>query len=193
MAAALAVALGGVLASATAASAHDRLVGSDPAADATLDALPAQITLTFNDAVLADAGAIVIEVTDAAGTRLDEGTPSVSRATVTQPIAAADDANGVYSVAWKVVSGDGHPVSGEFSFTVAGAPVPTPTPTASAPTASPSPSATVLPGPPMEATGGIPPWIWAIVGVLVVALLGALVAVLVARARGRADGPPGQD
>lgn len=175
-----AVALAGVLLATTPAAAHDQLVTTDPADGTTVQALPAQITLTFNEDVLPDAGATIVDVTDAAGATVAQGAPAVAGATVTQQLSSPADPNGAYSVAWKVVSSDGHPVSGTFSFTVSGAPVTTPTPTAT-PTATPSPTAT--PAPPAQADGGVPAWVWAIVGVVVVALLGALVGVLVTRSR----------
>jgi len=183
------VALGAAIAVPAPASAHDQLVGTDPADGATLTALPAQITLTFSDAVLPDPGATAVEVTDPAGAPVADGEATTDGATVTQTLRAdAADPNGRYTVAWKVVSSDGHPVSGTFAFTVAGAPIATPTPTTT-PTASssPTPTESALPGPPMEAQGGIPTWVWVVLGVLVVAAMGAVVAVLVARARGSRD------
>ena len=55
-AAALLLAAGGLLV-ASPASAHDELVSSDPAADAALEALPAQLTLTFSGELATDPGA----------------------------------------------------------------------------------------------------------------------------------------
>lgn len=99
------------------ASAHDQLLSSDPEDGATLDDHPASISLTFSAAPL-DTGieiALVgpdgvaaqgrdIQVDDAVVTaQLDEGLPP-----------------GDYDVAWHVVSSDGHPIDGEFTYTVAG-------------------------------------------------------------------------
>ncbi len=63
-AAALLLAAGGLLV-ASPASAHDELVSTDPAADTSLDALPAQLTLTFSGELATDPGATELQVTDA--------------------------------------------------------------------------------------------------------------------------------
>ncbi|MFB7890783.1 copper resistance protein CopC [Microbacterium sp. NPDC056044] len=202
--AALLIAFGVVLATASPASAHDELLGSDPAADSTLDALPAQLALTFSAEIADDAGASVVEVTDAAGTSLAAGTPTVQDNVLTQPLEGA--ASGAVTVLWKVVSSDGHPISGEFGFTVAGSPdptptattAPTPTETATAPTPSAEPTPTVTGAPaPDEGSAALP---WIIAGLIVLALIAAVVYLLVSRSRrekalasgaaGPADGTP---
>jgi len=177
-----------VLAGASPAQAHDELLGSDPAADSSLDALPAQLTLTFSAEIADDEGASVVEVTDAAGTTLVDGAPTVHDNVLTQPLAG--EASGAVTVLWKVVSSDGHPISGEFSFTVAGAPAPTPTPTeTAAPTqsATTAPSETVEPTPTVTslpaASDGSSALPWIIAGVLALALIGAVVYLLVSRSR----------
>jgi methionine-rich copper-binding protein CopC len=170
------------------AQAHDELLGSDPAANATIDALPGQLTLTFSAKIAADEGASVVEVTDAAGTALTAGTPTVRDNVVTQPLSG--EASGAVTVLWKVVSSDGHPISGEFAFTVTSAPTPTaeptettePTPT---PTAGPSETATPTPtvtGEPAasDVSNALP---WVIAGLLALALVGAVVYLLVSRSR----------
>lgn len=99
------------------ASAHDALVASSPEADGTVDTLPEALTLTFSEDLIAGEGATEVVVTDAAGTTVSTGAATVTGAVVTQPLAAEAEA-GVYRVLWKVVSSDGHPTSGEYSFTV---------------------------------------------------------------------------
>lgn len=189
--------VGGALVAAP-ASAHDELVSTDPAAGATLDAAPAQLTLTFSGELLANPGATEVQITDAVGTSLASGAPAVAGTTVTQAVdAAAASAGGAVTVLWRVVSSDGHPISGELDFTVAAA-APAPTATPAATTAvSPAPSATeaveAAPAPSattVEAAGdseGTPPWPWIIGGIVLVAAGGALVAVLVGRARGQSS------
>ena len=182
--AALLVAFGVVLATASPAHAHDELLGSDPAQGSTLDALPAQLTLTFSAEIADDEGASVVEVTDASGASLVDGTPTVQDNVLTQPLAG--EASGAVTVLWKVVSSDGHPISGQFSFTVAGAPTPTesatPTPTATAvPTQSAEPTPTVTSEPVASEGATALPWI--IAGVLALALIAAVVYLLVSRSR----------
>ena len=116
MLAALLVASGLTLAIASPAHAHDELIGSDPAQGATLDTLPAELTLTFSAAISDEEGASIVEVTDASGTSLADGAPSVQDNVLTQQLGG--EASGDITVLWKVVSSDGHPISGEITFTV---------------------------------------------------------------------------
>jgi copper resistance protein C len=173
------------------ASAHDELVSTDPAAGSTVGALPAQLTLTFNEAVSAEQGATEMQVTDAAGTSLVAGPASVADNVVTQPLEGA--ASGVITVLWKVVSDDGHPVSDQFSFTVtpAATPTPTPSPTATStptPTATPEQSATPTPSAlPVEAGDSSDALPWIIGGIILAAVLGALVYLLASRSRRERD------
>ena len=140
------IALGAPLGLASPAFAHDELVSSDPAADAVLTEAPAAVTLTFSAELTPGAGATEVQVLDAGGTVVNEGDAVTEGTTVTQPL-APELANGAYRVLWKVVSGDGHPVSGELAFTVQAAePVPTAAPSESAtPSEEPSEVATSAP------------------------------------------------
>ena len=174
-----------LLVPASPAHAHDELLGSDPAADSTVDGLPAALDLTFSGAIAPDEGASEVAVTDASGASLVDGAPTVQDNVLTQPLTG--EASGEVTVLWKVVSSDGHPISGEFSFTV-NAPAPTetatPTPTASAsaeptqePTATPSASAP----PAEEASGDV--WPWVIAGIVLLLVVAALVYLMVSRSR----------
>ncbi|WJL95369.1 copper resistance protein CopC [Microbacterium sp. ET2] len=197
------VLLTAVFALPVAASAHDELLGSDPTPGSTLDQAPAAITLTFSGLISQEPGATVIEVTDAAGTALVDGSPTTTDNVVSQPLTAAQP--GAVTVLWKVVSSDGHPISGELSFTVAEGAAPSPTADATAApapdaSASPSPSASTAEtssaspspadaGDPASATAAVVPWI--IVGIVAVAAGGAIVYLLLARAKGRTPGTGG--
>lgn len=97
--------------------AHDALATSDPAADSVLDAAPEAITLTFTAELLGDGGANAVVVTDQSGAQVHAGAPIVDGAVLTQPM-APDAGNGAFSVTWRVVSSDGHPISGEFGYLV---------------------------------------------------------------------------
>jgi methionine-rich copper-binding protein CopC len=171
---------------APAAAAHDDLIGADPAPDSTVAALPAQVTLTFSGAVLAEEGISVIAVTDAAGSPLHVGGPVVSGAVVAQPLVGA--ASGPVTVRWRVVSADGHPISGEFGFLVA---PPGPSPTA---TSTPSPgeaaaSPTVVaedPGATVDdssSAGGVPLYAWLIGGAGVLVAVALVIWLLMTRSR----------
>ena len=101
----------------TAASAHAELLTSDPASAAILTTSPTQITLSFSEAVTADANAI--RLFDGTGKQIEVGA-------VTHPGGAGAEvgvsvpslAPGSYVVDWRVVSDDSHPVHAAFTFQV---------------------------------------------------------------------------
>ncbi|MFI5841606.1 copper resistance protein CopC [Catenuloplanes sp. NPDC051500] len=106
---------------ATPAFAHNRLTSSAPAENARLDTVPAEVVLEFAEAL--NPAYTQIIVSDAAKTRVAVSEPVVdgAKATITFTGTPGDD---VYTVAYRVVSKDGHPVQGAYAFTVgAGAPV----------------------------------------------------------------------
>jgi methionine-rich copper-binding protein CopC len=112
------------LATALAASAHAALRSMTPAAGSTVTTPPTEVVLTFNEAI--STSFATVAVTDSTGRPVSRGRPAVAGRTVTQPL--ADLGSGRYTVAFRVVSEDGHPVSQRASFTVA-----LPSPTGSAP------------------------------------------------------------
>ncbi|PFG39995.1 hypothetical protein ATJ97_2515 [Georgenia soli] len=168
------------------ASAHDVLIGSEPADGAQLDAAPTEIVLTFNNQLL-DSAQVVI-VTDASGATVAEGSPTVDGAKATFPLPALDA--GAYSATWSVVSSDGHRIDGELGFDVAGAAPETTTDAAAAPSA-PAPSAspdevstpgatTTAPAEDGASASGVPAWL---VVLLAVGVFGGVVAIAVRRWR----------
>jgi methionine-rich copper-binding protein CopC len=126
--AALALAVAGVAASATAASAHATLESTTPRAGAVVQGPPAAVRLTFDEAVGTPA---FIAVTGPQG-RVDTGATRVAGAVVSVALEKSLPA-GRYSVAFRVVSDDGHPVESSYTFQVkAAASVSSPAPSASA-------------------------------------------------------------
>ncbi|WP_433675347.1 copper resistance CopC family protein [Microbacterium gorillae] len=108
----------------TAASAHDQLVSSDPAADAQLDTAPTVVTLEFSAAIMDTGLAMTVVDADGADHLVDE--PVADGTTVTANLDTLPV--GGYQIRWRVVSSDGHPISGYVPFTVGDAePLPTPT------------------------------------------------------------------
>jgi methionine-rich copper-binding protein CopC len=109
--------------------AHADLVTSNPAAGGTISALPPKLTLTFAEEVKPDSP--VVEVTGPDGQRVDAGDAAVdltdaTRKTVTVSLYAGGP--GAYAVHWETVSNtDGHPLSGDFTFTVSVAAASSPT------------------------------------------------------------------
>ncbi|MFJ8488601.1 copper resistance protein CopC [Streptomyces sp. NPDC094038] len=107
-----------LLASAAPASAHAALRGSDPADGAVLKSSPGSVTLTFTESVgLLDDS---FRVYDPTNHRVDTGEaehgPAGSdTARITFPKKLG---TGTFTVAWRVVSADSHPVSGALTFSV---------------------------------------------------------------------------
>ena len=97
------------------AQAHDQLIESAPAPGAALDAAPADVTLRYSADIMDIGPMIVLE--DAAGTAWATGEPVIDGSEVTSTI---DDAlpDGTYTINWRVVSSDGHPITGTVPFTV---------------------------------------------------------------------------
>lgn len=165
------------------ASAHSALTASNPADGATVTTPLERVELTFSQAPLAglDAG-LRMEVRDAAGTDVSNGEVLVDGMTMSTGVRVE---GGAYSVLWRYVSPDGHPITGELGFTVA-------LPAASTPTSVPSPSSSSVDvtrsatAPPVSGIDGGSPWSagpapWIGGG----ALLVAVALVLVATTRGR--------
>lgn len=189
--------LGGLV-TAGPAAAHDRLVGSEPADAAVLEQAPASVVLTFNGEQLPVGAAVVVR--DAAGADHADGTPVVDGATVTQAL-RSDLAAGAYTVQWRSVSGDGHPIEGTFAFEVAGGaegddPVPAPGATTPAPAPDDAADATdddaataagadAAPGGPDDGVGAGPLVLG--LGLLAAAVAGTTV-LLLRRRRGAGEG-----
>ncbi len=119
-----------------AALAHDQLLDTRPADGDSVDAPPSELVLAFTSEILPLAPEVVL--TDSAGTTVLATQPAVtgSRATVELPSKLGPE---TYTVAWRVVSEDGHPIEGTFTFSVTGEAA-----SAEAP-ATPTPAATLAP------------------------------------------------
>lgn len=98
------------------ALAHDELIGTDPAGGAVLASPPTSLTLTFSGILLDEEGATEVAVLDASGASLTDGDPVLDGVRVTQ--ALTGEGSGTVTVQWRVVSSDGHPISGEYAFSV---------------------------------------------------------------------------
>ena len=105
----------GSLALATSADAHAALRSVTPADGAQLGQPPTEVVLTFDEAV--STSFATVTVTDEGGASVSQGRATVDGAVVRQAL-AAPLAPGRYTVAFRVVSDDGHPVSDATSFTV---------------------------------------------------------------------------
>ncbi|MEV8267476.1 copper resistance CopC family protein [Microbacterium sp. NPDC076911] len=106
------------LAIAAPAVAHDELQSSSPSSGEDVAEAPAEITLSFSAEVLTMGAALI--VVDSSGHDWVLGEPTVDEATVSAALDPEMPAAG-YEIRWRVVSGDGHPISGLIPFTVDGA------------------------------------------------------------------------
>ncbi len=99
-------------------SAHTSLVSANPAEKSIVAEAPLAISLMFNEdlLLLGDKNPNRVDVVDEAGMKVS------GEATVNGPIISAPltiENPGRYNVSYRVASGDGHIVTGEYHFTVA--------------------------------------------------------------------------
>jgi methionine-rich copper-binding protein CopC len=119
--AALCLALFSVLSFTPSTSAHSALVSANPVAGAELSETPAEVRLTFNESLLllGNENPNKLEVLNSSGAVVS-GEVSVSGPEIFVPINKEMAVSGEYSVSYRVVSADGHPIEGEYKFTVTG-------------------------------------------------------------------------
>jgi methionine-rich copper-binding protein CopC len=164
-----------LLVGASPAFAHAEFEGSDPADGASLATPPQSVSLTFSDTMRQ--GFNTVTVTGPDGLQYQAGDVTAQNETVTVAVNPLGPA-GVYRIGYRVLSDDGHPVTGQVGFTLtqpgpgsAAAVTPSAAPSAAAPSAA---VAAPAPAAQTEESGGMPVWPW-VVGAVV--LVGAGVAV----------------
>ena len=99
------------------ASAHTELQSSDPASGAVLTVWPTEISLTFNEE-LQNIGAEksnFVVVNNAVGDQISADDESLSGSTIKVSL-DPNTTEGPVLVYYRVVSADGHPVEGEYTF-----------------------------------------------------------------------------
>jgi len=197
------------------AQAHNSLVSANPAAGAVVTEQVGTFVITTSD-VLLDSGTdspttfLQVRGPDQAELYYGDGCATVDGASVTMPVQLGEP--GAYTVFWGVVSTDGHPITGEYTFTwqpaegqelsegLAGPPscgvAPTetvsPAPSADAPAAPTDSASTTAPAAADDAStsAGDILWIAVALGVLVAA---AVVLLVVVRSRTRTATPAEPD
>ncbi len=97
-----------------AAEAHAHLDRADPRVGSTVGTAPREVSLSFTQKI--EPAFSTVEVTDAAGQRVDEGRPSIDGKVMRVPL--RDIPPGTYRVKWHVLSLDTHTSEGAFSFQV---------------------------------------------------------------------------
>ena len=104
-----------VFAGAAPAVAHDELISSSPQSGERLTAAPEQVELRFSGDVLTIGAAVI--VVDASGHDWVTTEPEVVSGSVIAHLDAGMPEAG-YEIRWRVVSADGHPISGLIPFTI---------------------------------------------------------------------------
>jgi methionine-rich copper-binding protein CopC len=95
------------------ASAHAVFVSMTPA-DGSLQAQPpTQVVVTFDEPIQSIGAAVVVHAPS--GASVTDGEPAVVDATVTQHLVPLTE-TGTYTVAYRVTSTDGHPVTKQLTF-----------------------------------------------------------------------------
>ena len=175
------------------AAAHDVLISSDPADGSTVQTAPATVTLTFDQPV--QNFEPVVTMTGPDGQSYQSGSPTVDSTVVTSAVGEITQA-GEYVIAFRVVSADGHPVTGEVKFQFAGAALavesagagsaatgtssaaPTPAATSAAAAAPPSATVSTAAVGPAGSSSGLSGWVWAALALAAVLIIAAIVVVL---------------
>jgi methionine-rich copper-binding protein CopC len=158
------------------ASAHDAAESSSPAQGATVATPPEKVSVTFNKNPLGIGSQFSVK--DATGAEWADGAVEIVDNVASQKLRAGAPA-GAYTVTWRVVSSDSHPIEGTFGFTA----------TAAAPGAAAGPTSaaavpnmgTAQPGvtpPPAPVTDASQPFPWSLVVFASVAA-GLLVAIAI--------------
>lgn len=158
-----------VLALSGVAQAHPELLRTEPPANAQLAEPPPRVAVFFSEPL--EPAVSALELYDAQGRRVDAGGGGVAPDDpFTLVLATPSLGPGLYTAVWQTVGSDGHPVRGNFAFTVLGE-TGAPAPTAGTPAATPAPAAAPLPA---AASDSLPGWLPALLRAAM--LLGALVA-----------------
>jgi copper transport protein len=121
----VAAAIVAVLAAPASAWAHAALLHTTPSASVVLNGPPKQVAMTYSEEV--EPRFAIVSVTDAAGRRVTAGPPARSPANADTLVTKLHPiTDGWYLVYWRVISADGHPVRGAFTFAVGPNPGPAP-------------------------------------------------------------------
>ncbi len=161
------------------AAAHDAAESSSPAQGASVPAPPEQVSVTFSNKPLGIGASFSVK--DASGTEWADGQVQIVDNVASQKLRPGGPA-GAYTVSWRVVSSDSHPIEGTFGFIAAAAAAGTaqatgPTAAATVPgMGTAEPGATVEPSVPADSGE---PFQWSIVvfGAVAVGLLVALAVI----------------
>jgi methionine-rich copper-binding protein CopC len=176
------------------ASAHNQVISTTPAANATLTSLPSRFAVTTNLPLLdvsGDGEGFAFEIRSSAGSYYGDGCITIQDDAMS--IKPAIGPAGTYTVIYQLVSQDGHTVSGSYPFTWKPPASFTPATAHRQPQncgRAPLAASTATPGDPDAARSQSAPiadvlWIG---GALVAVALAVVVAIVLVSRRRRADG-----
>lgn len=151
------------------ASAHSAAIGSSPENGAQIDTSPARVSVTFNEELQPNYPSMTVTGPD--GNLWSKGEPKVEGSSVSIEVGELGPA-GVYTIAYRVTSADGHAVKDKRTFTLTKAGTGTPGPKANSSAKS------------EGSDGGVPLWIF-IVGAVVLFGGGLAFALLGGRGKQR--------
>ncbi|SNT26589.1 copper resistance CopC family protein [Rhodococcoides kyotonense] len=147
------LALGALVLGAPAASAHSIVTGSNPEDGSSIAEGPAQVSVTFNEVPQSQFATLNVVGPD--GNLWSKGDPRIDGQSIVVDVGDLGP-TGDYTIAYRVTSADGHPISGTRTFTLTEEGSGTPGDAADASAESES-----------DDGGGIPLWPFLIVGVAV--------------------------
>lgn len=99
-------------------SAHAYIIKSTPMENETLNKPPALVSMEFNEAIQPKFDSLT--VIDSLGQRVDGNTTHINKENpnIIETDVKSNLPNGAYTIQWKVVSADGHPVQGTIPFRI---------------------------------------------------------------------------
>jgi methionine-rich copper-binding protein CopC len=159
--------IAGVLVGAGVASAHNVLTGSDPVNGASVDTAPTRVSLTF-DQPIQNLDPVLL-VTGPNGNVFTDGPPTIDGNVISAPLGPAGPA-GLYRAAYRIVSADGHPVTGEITYTL--------TAKAAGTATGSQPPAGATPNSAAGSSSGLGGWLWLGLGVAAVLVVIAVAIAL---------------
>lgn len=135
------------------ASAHSVVTGSDPADGSQLESGPTQVSVSFNEVPQSQFATLNVVGPD--GNLWSKGDPRIEGQSIVVDVGELGPA-GDYTIAYRVTSADGHPISGTLGFTLT-----------TAGSGSPGAAADASAATDSEDGGGIPLWPFLVAGGLV--------------------------
>jgi methionine-rich copper-binding protein CopC len=105
-------------ASASPAHAHTSLELSIPSINQSIEFMPTELSATFDEDLIEIEGEVVntLELQSADGTNYELSPATIAGPVVSAKVGDGDYPAGRYLLKYRVVSADGHPVTGEISF-----------------------------------------------------------------------------